>query len=104
MPLFVKKSDDEGIDFYYLGELAPLADAFQEDRMASKGGKPGPKKWSEWTCGCQILSLQTSTVTSKRGGEILYFNWFPPFWLEPLSSVVSEWVLKRWFCHLKIRR
>ena len=43
MPLFVKKSDDEGIDFYYLGELTPLADSFQEDRMASKGGKPGPK-------------------------------------------------------------
>ena len=43
MPLFVKKSDDEGIDFYYLGELTPLVDSFQEDRMASKGGKPGPK-------------------------------------------------------------
>lgn len=43
MPLFVKKSDDEGIDFYYLGELMPLVDSFQEDRMASKAGKTGPK-------------------------------------------------------------
>ena len=43
MPLFVKKNDDEGIDFYYLGDVTPIVESFKEDRMAAKGGKAGPK-------------------------------------------------------------
>ena len=31
IPLFVKKSDDEGKSFYYLGELTPIKNSFIEE-------------------------------------------------------------------------
>ena len=43
MPLFVKKNDDEGIDFYFLGDIKPIPTSFREDRMQTKDGKPGAK-------------------------------------------------------------
>ena len=43
MPLFVKKNDDEGIDFYFLGDIKPISTSFREDRMQTKEGKPGAK-------------------------------------------------------------
>lgn len=39
LPLFVKKSDDEGISFYYLGDVVPLKDSFAQESMAIEGGK-----------------------------------------------------------------
>jgi superfamily II DNA or RNA helicase len=30
IPLFVKKSNDEGTDFYYLGEISPIIDSFEQ--------------------------------------------------------------------------
>lgn len=38
MPFFVKKSDDEGLDFYYLGELTAIADKFINRTMPGKEG------------------------------------------------------------------
>ena len=39
LPLFVKKDDDEGISFYYLGDVRPVLDTFEEKRMKKdKGG------------------------------------------------------------------
>jgi hypothetical protein len=39
LPLFVKKDDDEGISFYYLGDVRPVLDSFEEQRMKKdKGG------------------------------------------------------------------
>jgi len=43
MPLFVKKNDDEGIDFYFLGDIKPITSSFREDRMQTKDGRPGAK-------------------------------------------------------------
>jgi superfamily II DNA or RNA helicase/HKD family nuclease len=36
MPFFVKKSDDEGLDFYYLGELSALKDKFVDTTMSGE--------------------------------------------------------------------
>ena len=33
MPLFVKKHNDEGAEFYYMGEATPIDDAFEETYM-----------------------------------------------------------------------
>jgi hypothetical protein len=33
LPLFVKKDEGEGTDFYYMGELKLIEDKFQETRM-----------------------------------------------------------------------
>ncbi|MFO8069413.1 MAG: DUF3427 domain-containing protein, partial [Alkalibacterium sp.] len=37
--LFVKKSDDEGSDFYYLGEVTPVQETINELKKATKEGK-----------------------------------------------------------------
>jgi hypothetical protein len=39
IPLFVKKSDDEGIEFFYIGELTPKKDGIKEMRIIDKKGK-----------------------------------------------------------------
>lgn len=38
MPLFVKKSNDEGLDFYYLGELCAIPEKFENALMQDKDG------------------------------------------------------------------
>ena len=38
MPLFVKKSDDEGLDFYYLGELTSIPEKFEDTWMEDAAG------------------------------------------------------------------
>jgi hypothetical protein len=39
IPFFAKKSDDEGSDFYYLGDLTALPDKFESTFMPSKKGQ-----------------------------------------------------------------
>ena len=36
LPLFVKKDDDEGLGFYYVGELIAIKDKFVETTMAGE--------------------------------------------------------------------
>ena len=38
MPLFVKKSNDEGHDFYYIGNMIPFNDGFEETTMPDDDG------------------------------------------------------------------
>jgi len=39
MPLFIKKHNDEGIDFYYMGDVTPIGDNFEQKTMPDgKGG------------------------------------------------------------------
>lgn len=40
--IFVKKDDDEGTDFYYLGKGVPDKSSVEEDRMVDKNGKELP--------------------------------------------------------------
>jgi len=39
MPFFLKKSNDEGIGFYYLGNLSSLPDRFINTRMNNDSGE-----------------------------------------------------------------
>ena len=39
MPLFVKKNDDEGDEFYYLGELTAIPEKFVDTSMPSDNGE-----------------------------------------------------------------
>ena len=39
MPLFVKKSDDEGIEFFYMGDLIPKENGIKETKILDKKGK-----------------------------------------------------------------
>jgi hypothetical protein len=39
LPMFIKKSNDEGQEFYYLGEGTPIEDSFEETTMPSDKGK-----------------------------------------------------------------
>jgi hypothetical protein len=40
MPLFVKKHNGEGQDFYYMGDVTPIEDSFIEKEMPGDNGKP----------------------------------------------------------------
>lgn len=42
LPLFLKKSNDEGLDFYYMGELTPIMNSFKETTIKNKDGVPLP--------------------------------------------------------------
>lgn len=38
LPLFIKKSDDEGLDFYYMGDLQAITEKFNESKMKTEDG------------------------------------------------------------------
>jgi hypothetical protein len=42
IPLFVKKSNDEGTEFYYLGDVTPNVDSFEQKSMVNDLGKKVP--------------------------------------------------------------
>jgi superfamily II DNA or RNA helicase/HKD family nuclease/SOS-response transcriptional repressor LexA len=42
LPLFIKKNNDEGIDFYYMGEVSPDLDRVQQTTMPNDQGKQLP--------------------------------------------------------------
>jgi hypothetical protein len=42
LPLFVKKDDNEGIDFYYLGDVIPEIDSLEQQYMLDDKGKQLP--------------------------------------------------------------
>jgi superfamily II DNA or RNA helicase len=42
LPLFIKKSNDEGLDFYYMGELTPIQKSFEEKTIWNDAGNPLP--------------------------------------------------------------
>ena len=47
LPFFVKKDDDEGTEFYYLGDLTAIPDRFVETNMQNDaGGSVSVVKWS----------------------------------------------------------
>ncbi len=39
LPLFIKKNNDEGMDFYYMGEVSPKLNQIEETAMGSDSGK-----------------------------------------------------------------
>jgi hypothetical protein len=41
-PLFVKKSNEEGVDFYYMGELSPISGSFEQKSMVNDLNQPIP--------------------------------------------------------------
>ncbi len=42
LPLFIKKSNDEGLDFYYMGELEPIQDSFEETTIENDNNQQLP--------------------------------------------------------------
>ena len=42
LPLFIKKSNDEGKDFYYMGDVSPVQNSFKEEKMKKENGKTVP--------------------------------------------------------------
>lgn len=39
IPLFVKKNNDEGLEFYYMGDLTPIQDSFKQTTMPTENKK-----------------------------------------------------------------
>jgi len=42
LPLFLKKDDNEGIDFYYLGDVLPVENSIEQQYMPDDNGKKLP--------------------------------------------------------------
>lgn len=42
LPLFIKKNNIEGVDFYYMGELSPVLDKVEQAKMTNDHGKEIP--------------------------------------------------------------
>lgn len=42
LPLFIKKSNDEGTEFYYMGDVKPIDNSFVEAKMKDDNGKEVP--------------------------------------------------------------
>lgn len=42
LPLFIKKNNDEGIDFYYMGEVSPELNQVEQTTMSNNSGKQLP--------------------------------------------------------------
>jgi hypothetical protein len=42
MPLFIKKSNDEGIEFYYMGDVTPIDSTIKETKMKNDANKQIP--------------------------------------------------------------
>jgi len=38
LPLFIRKNNDEGKDFYYMGDLTPIKDAYEQTTMSKGNG------------------------------------------------------------------
>ncbi len=39
LPLFIKKSNDEGTEFYFMGDITPIDESFEETKMKDDNGK-----------------------------------------------------------------
>jgi hypothetical protein len=39
IPLFIKKSNDEGVDFYYMGDIKPIQESFKQTAIPDDNGK-----------------------------------------------------------------
>ena len=39
MPLFVKKNNDEGLEFYYMGDIMPVEESFEQTTILNDSGK-----------------------------------------------------------------
>ncbi|WP_040254914.1 DUF3427 domain-containing protein, partial [Psychroserpens mesophilus] len=39
MPLFIKKNNDEGIEFYFIGDVTPIEGSFVEKKCLKKTAK-----------------------------------------------------------------
>lgn len=46
LPLFIKKSNDEGIEFYYMGDLTPIDDSFEQTTMPNSNASVVKIKFS----------------------------------------------------------
>jgi hypothetical protein len=40
LPLFIKKNNDEGTEFYYMGDVTPQKESFEQTSMPTDTGKP----------------------------------------------------------------
>ncbi len=40
LPLFIKKNNDEGTEFYYMGDVTPQKESFEQTSMPNETGKP----------------------------------------------------------------
>lgn len=65
MPLFIKKHNDEGAEFYYMGDATPIDDAFVQMTMTNDHNKPVSVVKMKMTLEPPVESNIYTYITSK---------------------------------------
>jgi hypothetical protein len=63
--LFVKKDNGEGTDFYFIGQVFPKADSFEESKMKDKHGNDVPVVKIEYTLKKPVEDNLYAYLTNK---------------------------------------
>ena len=66
LPFFVKKSDDEGLSFYYLGDLYAKTDSFVDTRMSGEEGVEVPVVKMEFNLDKEVESRLFKYLTQDN--------------------------------------
>jgi len=67
IPFFVKKSNDEGQEFYYLGEVDPIKDSFEETSMPADEGRTVSVVKMVFKLSHQVEDRLFDYITNKAG-------------------------------------
>jgi superfamily II DNA or RNA helicase/HKD family nuclease/phage repressor protein C with HTH and peptisase S24 domain len=76
LPLFIKKSNDEGLDFYYMGEVSPALNQVEQTTMLNDSGKQIPVVKIRFNLANPVTSSmynylqEKSGYTNKKKGQI----------------------------------
>lgn len=65
LPLFIKKSNDEGMDFYYMGEVRPIVDQVQETTIPNNQGKQLPVVKTRFTMESPVIASMYNYLNEK---------------------------------------
>lgn len=69
LPLFIKKNNDEGIDFYYMGEVSPELDRVQQTTMPNDQGKQLPVVKIRFNLASPVTSTIYNYLHDKVNGN-----------------------------------
>lgn len=71
LPLFIKKSNDEGMDFYYMGDLSPESNFVQQTTIFNDKGKKLPVVKIRFNLGTPVSENMYNYLHDMTGAKIL---------------------------------
>lgn len=69
LPLFIKKNNDEGMDFYYMGEVSPELNQVEQTTMLNDSGKQLPVVKIRFNLADPVISTMYNYLQEKAEGK-----------------------------------